>query len=151
MNRPDDTRKKAFILAALVGSIALLHYITPTEPHNYHVIHIALRKLYFLPPVVAAAWFGLRGAIVTTAAVSLLFTFHAILDWPGNYMEQANQMGELASFCVVGLVSGTVNSNFISPMSTQLRKMMDSPSATCLPHSGGHDGGTAGGRNGGMM
>jgi hypothetical protein len=106
VNRRGNTRKKIIILAALVGTIALLHYVTPTEPHHYHVIHIVLRKLYFLPPVVAAAWFGLRGAIYTTAAVSLLFTLHATLDWPGNYMEQANQMGELAGFWVVGLVPG---------------------------------------------
>lgn len=106
MSWPGDTRNKVVMLAALVGLIALLHYVTPTEPHNYHVIHIVLRKLYFLPPVVAAAWFGLRGAIFTTTAVSLLFTLHAIMDWPGNYMEQANQMGELAGFWVVGLLPG---------------------------------------------
>lgn len=86
--------------------IALLHYATPTEPHYYHKIHIVLRKLYFLPPVIAAAWFGLRGAIITTAAVSILFSLHALLDWPGNYMEQANQLGELAGFWVIGLIPG---------------------------------------------
>lgn len=100
------SRNKVIILAALVGAVALLHYITPTEPHNYHVVHIVLRKLYFLPPVVAAAWFGLRGAIFTTLAVSFFFMLHATLDWPGNYMEQANQMGELVGFWVIGLVPG---------------------------------------------
>ncbi len=93
-------------MAALVGIIALLHYVTPTEPHNYHKIHIVLRKLYFLPPVVAAAWFGLRGACVTAFAVSILFSLHAFLDWPGNYMEQANQVGELAGFWVAAIVPG---------------------------------------------
>jgi putative nucleotidyltransferase with HDIG domain len=86
--------------------VALSHYAIPTTPHAYHTIHIALRKLYFLPPVMAAAWFGLRGAVYTTLAVSLIFSLHAFLDWPGNYMEQANQMGALASFWAVGLVSG---------------------------------------------
>jgi putative nucleotidyltransferase with HDIG domain len=86
--------------------IAMMHYTVPTEPHAYHKIHIVLRKLYFLPPVIAAAWFGLRGSIITTAGVSIFFTFHAFLDWPGNYMEQANQVGELAGFWVAGIVSG---------------------------------------------
>lgn len=54
----------------------------------------------------AGAWFGLRGAVFTTLAVSIAFILHAFLDWPGNYMEQANQLGELASFWVVGLVPG---------------------------------------------
>lgn len=106
MNYPSDNRRKLIILAALIGIIALLHFTTPTEPHYYHKIHIVLRKLYFLPPVVAAAWFGLRGAIITTSAVSVLFLLHAFLDWPGNYMEQANQLGELAGFWLAGLIPG---------------------------------------------
>ncbi len=106
MKHPSDSQKKVIILATLVGVIALLHYSTPTEPHYYHKIHIVLRKLYFLPPVVAAAWFGLRGAIITTSAVSVLFLLHAFLDWPGNYMEQANQIGELAGFWLAGLIPG---------------------------------------------
>ena len=41
-----------------------------------------------------------------TLATSVLFSLHVFLDWPGNYMEQANQMGELVSFWVVGLIPG---------------------------------------------
>jgi len=106
VTKQNVSRNKIILLASLIGIIALLHYATPTEPHYYHKIHIVLRKLYFLPPVIAAAWFGLRGAILTTAVVSILFSLHAVLDWPGNYMEQANQLGELAGFWVVGLVPG---------------------------------------------
>lgn len=106
MSSSSNTKKRVIILTMLVCVIALLHYITPTEPHNYHKIHIVLRKLYFLPPVVAAAWFGLRGATITAGVVSVLFLLHAFLDWPGNYMEQANQLGELAGFWVAGLVPG---------------------------------------------
>lgn len=106
VTRQIGSRNKFILLASVIGIIALLHYATPTEPHYYHKFHIVLRKLYFLPPVMAAAWFGLRGAIVTTAAVTILFSLHALLDWPGNYMEQANQLGELTGFWVIGLISG---------------------------------------------
>lgn len=97
---------RVVILVLLTAVIALFHFVVPTESHGYHALHIVLRKLYFLPPVMAGAWFGLRGAVYTTSAVTILFSLHAFLDWPGNYMEQANQMGELASFWVVGLVPG---------------------------------------------
>jgi len=97
--------KIAFIAMAVVA-VSLAHFLVPTEPHSYHMVHIALRKLYFLPPVIAGAWFGLRGAAYTTAATSAIFATHAFVDWPGNYMEQANQLGELAGFWVVGLVPG---------------------------------------------
>ena len=106
MSKQNGSRNKIIVLASVIGIIALLHYLTPTEPHAYHKLHIILRKLYFLPPVMAAAWFGLRGACVTALAVSLLFIMHAFLDWPGNYMEQANQVGELAGFWVAGVIPG---------------------------------------------
>ncbi|WP_298439606.1 HD domain-containing phosphohydrolase [Geobacter sp.] len=94
------------VLIFTVVVVALFHFLIPTAPHTYHKIHIVLRKLYFLPPVMAGAWFGLRGAALTTAVISVVFVAHAIVDWPGNYMEQANQLGELAGFWVVGLVPG---------------------------------------------
>lgn len=106
MDKQNGSRNKIIFLVSVTGIIALLHYLTPTEPHEYHKLHIILRKLYFLPPVMAAAWFGLRGACATALAVSLLFIMHAFLDWPGNYMEQANQMGELAGFWVAGVIPG---------------------------------------------
>jgi HD-GYP domain-containing protein (c-di-GMP phosphodiesterase class II) len=99
-------KTKIAIITAVTAVTALLHFGIPTEQHAEHMLHIMLRKVYFLPPVLASVWFGLRGSVFVTAAVSALFSLHAFLDWPGNYMEQANQMGELASFWVVGLVSG---------------------------------------------
>jgi putative nucleotidyltransferase with HDIG domain len=106
VSKINGSRNKIIFLACVIGIIALLHYLTPTEPHAFHKLHIILRKLYFLPPVIAAAWFGLRGACVTAFVVSVLFVLHAFLDWPGNYMEQANQVGELAGFWVAGVISG---------------------------------------------
>ena len=94
------------LLALLVSGVAGLHFLIPTDTHVQHQWHIVARKLYFLPLVVAAAWFGLRGAIFTTLVVSALFGLHALLDWPGNYMEQANQLGEVIAFWVVGLLAG---------------------------------------------
>jgi putative nucleotidyltransferase with HDIG domain len=99
-------RARIAVLVLSIALVSLFHFLIPTEPHTYHKVHIVLRKLYFLPPVMAAAWFGLRGAAITTIIVSIVFIIHAFLDWPGNYMEQANQLGELVSFWVVGLVPG---------------------------------------------
>ena len=102
----NEAKRKVVVLATVTAVVTAFHFVIPTEPHVYHQAHIILRKLYFLPPVVAGAWFGLRGAFLTTLSISVVFTIHAFWDWPGNYMEQANQMGELASFWVVGLVPG---------------------------------------------
>jgi hypothetical protein len=100
------TKTKLAVLIAVTTVTAVFHFFIPTEQHTAHMLHIALRKLYFLPPVMAGVWFGLRGSIYAAAAVSALFTVHTFFDWPGNYMEQANQLGELSGFWVVGLLSG---------------------------------------------
>lgn len=101
-----STKGKIIVLVLLTGTITFLHFLVPTDQHTFHIIHIVLRKLYFLPPVIAAAWFGFRGAMFVTLTISIFFSFHAILDWPKNYMEQANQGGELISFWVAGLMAG---------------------------------------------
>ncbi len=106
MSKQNGSRNKIIFLASVIVLIALLHYLTPTETMYNHKLHIIFRKLYFLPPVMAAAWFGLRGACATALVVSLLFILHAFLDWPGNYMEQANQVGELVGFWVAGVIPG---------------------------------------------
>jgi len=98
--------KKIVLLVVITVSAAIMHFVIPTDRHDLHMVHIVLRKLYFLPSVMAAVWFGFRGSLYTTLAVSSLFSLHAFLDWPGNYMEQANQAGEFVSFWVVGLIAG---------------------------------------------
>lgn len=105
-NVAKPAKGKLVVLIFLTTAITLLHFLVPTDQHTFHIIHIVLRKLYFLPPVIAAAWYGFRGAVYVTLVISILFSFHAILDWPENYMEQANQGGELVSFWVAGLVAG---------------------------------------------
>jgi putative nucleotidyltransferase with HDIG domain len=106
MVKPSDRQKKFIILATLTAIIALLHYATSTEMPFPHETHILLRKLYFLPPVMAAAWFGLRGACLTALGVSLVFILHDYMNWPADYLEQANRVGELAGFWVAGVVPG---------------------------------------------
>jgi putative nucleotidyltransferase with HDIG domain len=106
MGNLTHNQKRLMLLVVSVVLVALLHFIIPTEPHFYHKLHIVLRKLYILPPVMAAAWFGLRGACLTAAGISFLFLLHAFLDWPGNYMEQANQVGELVGFWVATIIPG---------------------------------------------
>jgi hypothetical protein len=57
----NEATAKVAIICTLVLLIGVLHFTIPTEPHAFHVIHIILRKHYYLPPVMAAAWFGLKG------------------------------------------------------------------------------------------
>jgi len=93
------------IVAASVSIISVAHFVTPPGIHGWHWLHILLQKLFYLPILMAAAWFGFRGSLLTAAAVSLLFAVHVLLDWEGYRMTQAGQVGEIGSFWIISLTS----------------------------------------------
>jgi putative nucleotidyltransferase with HDIG domain len=95
--------KKLGAIALLTCIVALADFFIPADRHSLHII---LHKLYFISPVLAAVWFGFRGSMYAALAVSALFSLHALLDWPGNHIEQVILSGELVSFWVVGLIAG---------------------------------------------
>jgi putative nucleotidyltransferase with HDIG domain len=93
------------IVAFVVLAVALGHFATPAGLHGWHWLHILLQKLFYLPILMAAAWFGLRGTLLTVGAVCSVFMAHVLLDWGGYRMVQAGQIGELASFWIVAMTS----------------------------------------------
>ncbi len=99
---------KLVALTALMLAVVVLHYSLPTATHAQHQLHIIARKLYYLPPVAAAAWFGVRGAVRSAFVMSVFFALRALLDWPVGYMERANQLGELLALWVVSLLAARI-------------------------------------------
>lgn len=89
----------------MVSVVAMGHFVTPPGVHGWHWVHIFLQKLFYLPILMSAAWFGFGGALLTAAAVSLLFAIHVLLDWGGYAMTQAGQIGEIGSFWIISLTS----------------------------------------------
>ena len=93
------------IVAASISIVSVAHFVTPPGIHTWHWVHILLQKLFYLPILMAASWFGLRGTLVTAGAVSSIFMVHILLDWGGYRMAQADQVGEVASYWVIALTS----------------------------------------------
>ncbi len=96
------------VVAAGVGVAAALHAFTPAGPHAWHWLHLVAGKLYFLPILLAAAWFGARATAGVTLAVSALSAAHIARDWAGLPMVQAEEAAEIATFWLVGLVSSAL-------------------------------------------
>jgi putative nucleotidyltransferase with HDIG domain len=97
--------RRAGVVALVVFAVASGHFVTPAGLHGWHWAHILLQKLFYLPILMAASWFGLRGTLLTAGAVSSVFMIHVFLDWGGYRMAQADQVGEVASFWVIALTS----------------------------------------------
>lgn len=71
-----------------------------------HAIHILLRKLFIVPILLGAIWFGIRGALVSAGIVSAVYSPYIFLAWSGRLAENLNQSGEIITFWIVGLLAG---------------------------------------------
>ena len=105
---------RAFVFLWLpVVAVTVAHFGTPME-HEW--LHDVLRRLYYIPIIVAAFLFGLRGALLTSIVVTLLYLPHAF--WMiGPHAQHhgmihadptgtANKLLELVLYNVVALVTG---------------------------------------------
>ena len=97
--------------AAVVAGVAaagLVHALTPAGPHAWHWLHLVAGKLYLVPILLAAAWFGTRATAGVTLAVSALSAAHIFRAWAGLPMVQAEEVAEIATFWLVGLASSAL-------------------------------------------
>ncbi len=96
------------VIGALVFGIALLHWATPMGSATLHLIHIALRKLFMVPVVLAGIWFGVRGGATAAAATTAVYLPFVASRWSGQVLENLNQLGEIFSLWVIGIVVGVL-------------------------------------------
>jgi signal transduction histidine kinase len=98
-------RQRFFTVSALVFFITVLHYITAG---NYSLRHVVLRELYFLPIMLAAFWFGLRGGLLTSLLISFVYGPFVLLYNAGPATQNLDNLLELVLFNVIGLFFGWI-------------------------------------------
>jgi len=99
---------RKLLLAAMLAGVTLLHMATPTVGSWVHAAHVFYRKLYFVPIVAGALWYGMRGALAMTAASIGLYMVHVQLNWLPEPYERIDQFGEMGSFLILGITSGVL-------------------------------------------
>lgn len=99
MNR---TAKITVIIALLAGT-TFLHYFTASHHQHYHIVY---RTLYFVPIVLAGFWFGLWGALPTSATASIAYLPFVAINWQGFSAADFDRLMELVIYNVVALVAG---------------------------------------------
>lgn len=109
------------IIAVIVG-ITLLHYMTPLAKP---VLHDIFQRLYYLPIILAAFWFGLKGGIGAALLVSVMYAPHIFYQWGGHhlYMETEKYL-EILIYNVVGGVTG-----FLSEQEKRRREQLEKTTA----------------------
>jgi signal transduction histidine kinase len=94
---------RAALLAVSIIGISLLHYLTPL---HQPMLHDIFQRLYYIPVICAAFWFGLRGGILTSIVVSLLYAPHVLLQWGPHPTMEMEKYLEIVLYNVVGGVTG---------------------------------------------
>jgi len=94
-------------VAVLTGILLMGHFLTPVgDDLLLHGSHIILRKLFLIPVILAAIWFGVRGACITAAVITVFYAPHMMVHWDAWPGENINQAAQLATLWTIAIVGG---------------------------------------------
>lgn len=94
------------LLALFVVGISVLHYITPL---NLPMLHDIYQRLYYLPIILAAFWFGLRGGVGCAFIVSIVYAPHVFFQWGEHASMELEKYLEILLYNVVGGITGLLS------------------------------------------
>lgn len=101
-----STYFKICLIGFLVSLTTFLHFSTQQNLHYYHII---FRELYFLPILLGAFWYGVRGGLMIAVGISVLYLPVVIMHWHGFSPEDLAKSLEIILFNVVALVMGVLS------------------------------------------
>jgi signal transduction histidine kinase len=108
---PMETTKKTFVpriifLVIFVTGISVLHYLTPL---NLPMLHDIYQRLYYIPIILAAFWFGLRGGLGCALVVSIAYAPHVLFQWGEHIHLELEKYLEIILYNVVGGITGLLS------------------------------------------
>jgi signal transduction histidine kinase len=104
----DDMKKmvRPFILFLCIIGISMLHYLTPLTLPFLHDIY---QRLYYLPIILAAFWYGFRGGLACSLFVSLVYAPHILFQWGGHLTMEMEKYLEIILYNIVGSITGLLS------------------------------------------
>lgn len=101
------TKRIPITILGLGGAILLvsvLHFFTSI---NDLVLHQIYQRLYYIPIILSALWYGWRGGLGAAGLASTSYLPHIALHWQHqNYDYALNQYAEITLFFIIGAVTG---------------------------------------------
>ncbi len=91
-----------YLLVLFITGISLLHYLTPLDHLMPHCIY---QRLFYIPLILAAFWFGFRGGMVCAIVVSIVYVTY-VFHSTAHVAMNLEQYLEILLYNVVGGVTG---------------------------------------------
>jgi len=100
------TQPEFWTTVAAVVVLSVGHYAAPTHDPFWHDL---FRRLYYLPIILAGFRFGLRGGLISSIAVSLLFLPHVLMTRAMLPRQASEAVFEIPLYLIVGIVTGILS------------------------------------------
>lgn len=95
-------------MAVVIASTIVLTIIYANIPSRYLLLNKLVQYMFFLPPVMAALWFGWRGAILSAIFTVVCYLPRLLLVWREGPGYQADQYGEALDLFLIGAILGVL-------------------------------------------
>lgn len=96
-------KKSKLVIILLLILITVLHYSTRSALWGLHDFY---RRLYYLPIILGAFKFRLRGGFIVSTLVVLIYAPHLLIYFGEINIEVINQFLESGMFMIIGLITG---------------------------------------------
>jgi two-component system sensor histidine kinase HydH len=103
-----DERSRRARIAVVVASTVVLAAVYTSIPSQYLLWSKLVQYLFFLPPVMAALWFGWRGAILSAFFTVICYLPRLLLVWKESPGYQPDQYGEALDMLLIGAILGVL-------------------------------------------
>lgn len=101
--RQSRNKQKLPVIIFMVIGISALHLVVP---HAFEKGHIFARELFFLPIILSAFWFGLRGAVIISLSITAFYLGYSTLHWRGFTPDDLDRLLEICLFNIVAITTG---------------------------------------------
>ena len=100
---PPTLKKLKIYIAALIVLFTVFHYTTPIAIHPLHELY---QVLYFIPIILAAFGFGLKGGLASATIVTVLYLPHVMFQWGGGFFMNLGRFLMMVLFNILGGLTG---------------------------------------------
>lgn len=98
-----ETRKDVLIIGISIVIVTLLHYSTLSSPWDIHDFY---RRLYYIPIILAAFKFRLKGGVSTSIISSTFYAPHIFIYFDTLDIAAVNRILEMVMFITIGSITG---------------------------------------------
>lgn len=94
---------RVLLLATAIVGISLFHYLTPL---HLPMLHDIFQRLYYIPIILAAYWFGVKGGLGASIIISIMYAPHILFQWGIGPSLELEKFLEIVLYNVVGGITG---------------------------------------------